>query len=87
MDPRLGCRLGDCWQLLTIVEYLGRVFDGLKIGKSSRMELLKWQLDELYPIVAICDNCVWALLQIADKSQKLLAIPANCQQLLTMSNN
>ena len=87
MGPGLGCRLGDCWQMLIIVEYLSRVFDGLKIGKSSRIELPKWQLDELYPIAAICDNCIWALLQIADKSQKLPAIPANCQQLPTMSNN
>ena len=62
MGPRLGCRL----------EYLDRVFDGLKIGESSRMELPKWQLDELHLIVAICSNCVWALLQIADKSRELL---------------
>ena len=73
--------------MLTIVEYLGRVFDGLKIGESSRIELPKWQLDELCPIVAICDSCVWALLQIADKSRELPAIPANCQQLPTMSDN
>ena len=58
--------------MLTIVEYLGRVFDRLKIGESSRIELPKWQLDELCPIVAICNNCVWALLQIANKSQELL---------------
>ena len=71
--------------MLIIVEYLSRVFDGLKIGKSSRIELPKWQLDELHLIAAICGNCVWALLQIANKSQELptmsnnwMAISRNC---------
>ncbi|ETW80149.1 hypothetical protein HETIRDRAFT_428410 [Heterobasidion irregulare TC 32-1] len=31
LGPGLGCRLKDFWQMSTIVEYLGRVFDGLKI--------------------------------------------------------
>lgn len=73
--------------MLTIVEYLGRVFNGLKIGESSRMELPKWQLDELHPIVGICSNCVWVLLQIADKSWELPAIADNVQQLMAVGRN
>ena len=70
--------------MLTIVEYLERVFKGLKICEFCRMELVNWQLDELCPIVAICNNCGWTLLTIADKCWELPVIPTIdgiCQEL------